>query len=497
MRTTLIFALLILCACDGTEEAAAAPGTDGDADTDTNGVVSAADGGTVVSDDGLLTLHVLPGALDEDTAITVTRTEDVFAYALQPDGLTFSTPAEWTLSWDPDLAIDVTDDEGESLLTVGTLPIPIVLLESADDVEPLPELMFEKPAGEAGFLMAGAVEHFSTLHLFPLQSTTEEKGLPAKIVSWSSPLMVGEDGEIHAEVGDTFSTSLDISIEETLDFYYTGGGGFPAATLQSATTEITSLLVEGPVVELLTGPSTPWEGATSSHQLDFRCEAPGEATLTIALEEELYYTTVDARPLALSSTETITLKVICVEGEDVEPPGDPAISFLFNPGPDMKSGGGFSGIPDVGTPAVERAGLYRTDDDRVFGVVWGEEGWYESACFVSRAIVVDYSAFQDSGVEPIADACPPYPHFGSELSSPITPLCSSGPFVFDTGYVIDGSEGVVIEDAPEFVVDVVSFLASQRLDADTWSQMNASVSGITAAGLGEPVSEASLRAFCE
>ena len=70
-------------------------------------LVSAAAGGAVVSDDGLLRLVVPAGALDEDTMIGLTRMDldvglagSVPTFALQPDGLAFSTPAAAVLDLD-------------------------------------------------------------------------------------------------------------------------------------------------------------------------------------------------------------------------------------------------------------------------------------------------------------------------------------------------------------------------------------------------------------
>jgi hypothetical protein len=94
--------------------------------------LSAAEGGAVASEDGGLTLTVPPGALTEDTTITVERLDQADwpaeiaenppiggVYAVGPEGTTFSTPV--TFSWAFDAVPDgIVDAEGRHAFVLGT-----------------------------------------------------------------------------------------------------------------------------------------------------------------------------------------------------------------------------------------------------------------------------------------------------------------------------------------------------------------------------------------
>ncbi len=69
--------------------------------------VSAAQGGTVTSPSGAMTLTILPGALEKDTSITIEELASGEGpvigptYKLRPDGLKFLRPATLTLRFKP------------------------------------------------------------------------------------------------------------------------------------------------------------------------------------------------------------------------------------------------------------------------------------------------------------------------------------------------------------------------------------------------------------
>ena len=85
---------------------------DGDGSNNVSTRTIGPEGGTVRSSDGKLTLDIPPGALDEDTEITIRKLnpEDLgpefggfipdFAYQLEPEGLEFGAPVGATLELD-------------------------------------------------------------------------------------------------------------------------------------------------------------------------------------------------------------------------------------------------------------------------------------------------------------------------------------------------------------------------------------------------------------
>ena len=98
--------------------------------------ISAAEGGTVASEDGLLQLHIQPGVLPSDTAVTIRRLgegelpdevraiagEKAAGYELRPDGLELNGPV--LVTWD--LSASELGEQASSgtpgLVVVGTLP---------------------------------------------------------------------------------------------------------------------------------------------------------------------------------------------------------------------------------------------------------------------------------------------------------------------------------------------------------------------------------------
>lgn len=124
------------------------------------------EGGTITSRDGRLTLTFPPGALSEDTEITIKEIDpnDLppefdgivadSAYQLEPDGLEFAVPATATLMLDE----DPVQDDG-ALQTEGVL-----LLTSSDgELEILVNLTQDVNGDADTTTVSGELSHFSSL----------------------------------------------------------------------------------------------------------------------------------------------------------------------------------------------------------------------------------------------------------------------------------------------------------------------------------------------
>ncbi|MCH7662395.1 MAG: hypothetical protein IH859_00825 [Chloroflexi bacterium] len=131
-------------------------------------LVSAQTGGTVTSDDGSLSLEIPPGAISEDTTISITLTalddlpDDLrdapgadLGYRLEPDGLIFSQPVTVSLAIDSQ-ELFTEDDEG---VTVSTYLL--FTLNEAGEVEALEDLELAVSLEEASGVLRAKLSHFS------------------------------------------------------------------------------------------------------------------------------------------------------------------------------------------------------------------------------------------------------------------------------------------------------------------------------------------------
>lgn len=122
-----MFVALLACAPDPEEpRGGTEPGPDPIA------LIDAALGGTIASEDGVLTVTIPPGALSEDTEVSVTVVDEADwaadvagtvplspVYELEPDGTTFSEPVAfaWSLAEPP---ADVVEADGALRLVYGS-----------------------------------------------------------------------------------------------------------------------------------------------------------------------------------------------------------------------------------------------------------------------------------------------------------------------------------------------------------------------------------------
>lgn len=124
------------------------------------------EGGTITSRDGRLTLTFPPGALSEDTEITIRdidpnelppefdELDPDLAYLLEPDGIVFAVPVTATLMLDDE---PVQDDGSLSAL-------PVLLLTSSDGALEILDNLTQDVEGDANTAMiSGELNHFSLL----------------------------------------------------------------------------------------------------------------------------------------------------------------------------------------------------------------------------------------------------------------------------------------------------------------------------------------------
>lgn len=175
-------------------------------------MIEAAAGGVVASDDGSLTIKIPPGALADNTAITVDALDeeewpdelspDLVAgavFALGPDGLTFSQPVEVSLKVPPG------DSEPDTL----SVPVSVLALRSSDGEWEGVETTILADTSE--LLVTGSIEHFSVVTaVFPVEDWGDMTGraFPAEgassVSATLSPVLV------ERQVGESFIATLTV-----------------------------------------------------------------------------------------------------------------------------------------------------------------------------------------------------------------------------------------------------------------------------------------------
>jgi hypothetical protein len=118
-------------------------------------------GGTITSADGRLTLEIPPGALTEDTEITIIlllapgeEGVNLLGYEFLPDGLEFLTPARVTVDVE-----EITGTPDEDDISFATNPI--IITTEGEEVAVLDNLTLELDADTGSTTLGGDVEHFS------------------------------------------------------------------------------------------------------------------------------------------------------------------------------------------------------------------------------------------------------------------------------------------------------------------------------------------------
>ncbi len=127
--------------------------------------ITADEGGSVTSADGALTLEIPPGALAEDTDISIREVDpddlpDAFAdvgegmgYELEPEGLTFSEPVTVSLSLDPE-TMEAEGGDGYEIFA-------LLSWSETDGLEALDAMVLEISPTDGEATLQGEVDHFS------------------------------------------------------------------------------------------------------------------------------------------------------------------------------------------------------------------------------------------------------------------------------------------------------------------------------------------------
>ena len=157
------------------------------------------EGGTITSQDGRLTLTFPPGALSEDTKITVKDIEpgelntevdgfdSQFTYSLEPDGIEFNAPV--TASF----LTDETPVQGDgSIVTEGAL----LVTTSNGQTELLENLIQDVNANEGTTSVSGELSHFSELSVTRLGINVSVSGVPDSL-----------------PVGETFNADVLVAVQ--------------------------------------------------------------------------------------------------------------------------------------------------------------------------------------------------------------------------------------------------------------------------------------------
>ncbi|NIU85750.1 MAG: hypothetical protein GWN56_00140, partial [Nitrosopumilaceae archaeon] len=119
------------------------------------------EGGTVTSNDGRIILEIPPGALDEDTEITIERFKDMegdtglIFFDLQPDGLQFLIPA--TIKIDYSGLIETGDED----IIFDNLPFILTINIDEEELEVLQNNSFNIDNDTGEVTLTADINHFS------------------------------------------------------------------------------------------------------------------------------------------------------------------------------------------------------------------------------------------------------------------------------------------------------------------------------------------------
>ena len=194
------FVLLVIgvagCSSDGNSN----PSTQGGASQTASTVISAREGGALPSTDGRLTLTFPPGALSQDTEITIApaTVEGGVGYELGPDGLRLNIPATATFN-----------AAASEVLPAGVVGTPIfpVFLESNGVIESPQNLRIERD--QDVIRVTAELTHFSTVEYSfgDFFFNIFHSGLPDAKTGFFNP-----NRHTH-QVGDGFLDALEVNLE--------------------------------------------------------------------------------------------------------------------------------------------------------------------------------------------------------------------------------------------------------------------------------------------
>jgi hypothetical protein len=206
-----------------------------DANGDASGLIEAATGGSLTSQDGALKIEIPPGALNEDVEISIRAIpkEDLpdelvelegadDGYLLEPDGLTFEDPI--VVTWEIESA-DLFVEGQEGLHAQA-----MISWSEQAGLEPLEALSTEVSLDSSTATLRGEMDHFSWI-------TRDEGALEVTLVEVNDDQIVGTSfnanvefgigvrmhGVVLADIGGHFIASGQVSLA--------GSGNFEAGNL--------------------------------------------------------------------------------------------------------------------------------------------------------------------------------------------------------------------------------------------------------------------------
>jgi len=165
-------------------------------------------GGTITSADGRLTLEIPPGALTEETEITIILLQvpgendvDLLGYVFLPDGLEFLLPARVTVD-----VGEITGTPGEGEISFTSLPI--IITTEGEEVITLDNLTLELDSDTGSTSLSGDIEHFTVIVIGgKVQLEGDIDGVPFQNPA-NSPLPV--KGQIIVSVTNNLANSVEI-----------------------------------------------------------------------------------------------------------------------------------------------------------------------------------------------------------------------------------------------------------------------------------------------
>jgi hypothetical protein len=271
------------------------------------GFISAAQGGTLTSSDGLLTLTIPPGALSQSTIITITtiNNEGAVEYDLQPSGLTFQTPATVDLQMDLSNQGTLLDENGDPLDIENASPSALILLQNADGTfEAVDNVAVSTEEGSTILNLSMPISHFTSM------TGTVGNGYYVYMTSLGTHY-VGSDFKADVTVrylGYTATSSyLNMSITYKLR----------SITVTKIKIEAAGQIDLVTPAELTRNDFLSQRGQESATRPKFNCKDPGDGTATVTVSvsgtvEVTFQPENTTRVFTVNQTETTTRKAKCI-----------------------------------------------------------------------------------------------------------------------------------------------------------------------------------------
>lgn len=276
-------------------------------ETSATGLITAAEGGTLASSDGKLTLSIPAGALSQDTIISITtiNNEGAVEYEFEPTGLTFSTPANVTLDFDLAQQGALQDENESALDTILSAPSVMLFLQSgSDETELIDNVVATTDEETSTVSVSFALSHFTSL-------------------------MAAAGNSYYAYLSSLGTHYEGSAFKRDYDVRYLGYRGSTSYKNMSISYNVRSITVTK-ISFALTGAiqlTSPAEitrsdflsqrGNTSSTRPNFICNAVGDGTVTATVQvsavvEATFQPENKTRTYSINQSEKLTRKGKCL-----------------------------------------------------------------------------------------------------------------------------------------------------------------------------------------